>query len=70
MAKNLDTVRRMILIWLLWALIIRNVCLFQIMFGGEKVGEGVGRTKKEAKYNAAESALLCLASMVQVIFYV
>jgi dsRNA-specific ribonuclease len=47
-----------------------NVCLFQIMFGGEKVGEGVGRTKKEAKYNAAESALLCLASMVQVIFHV
>lgn len=32
------------------------------MFGGEKVGEGVGRTRKEAKYNAAESALLYLAS--------
>jgi len=37
----------------------------EIMFGGEKVGEGVGRTKKEAKYNAAESALLCLAKPVK-----
>lgn len=32
------------------------------MFGGEKVGEGIGRTRKDAKYNAAESALLFLAS--------
>ncbi|XP_024380823.1 RNA polymerase II C-terminal domain phosphatase-like 1 [Physcomitrium patens] len=34
----------------------------EVMFGGEKVGEGVGRTRKEAKYNAAESALLYLAT--------
>ena len=42
------------------SLIILYLC--QVMFGGEKVGEGIGRTRKEAKYNAAESALLYLAS--------
>lgn len=36
--------------------------LWQITFGVEKVGEALGRTKKEAKYNAAESSLRFLAS--------
>ncbi|KAG0582824.1 hypothetical protein KC19_3G088900 [Ceratodon purpureus] len=39
----------------------------EVMFGGEKVGEGIGRTRKEAKYNAAESALLFLANKASVV---
>lgn len=32
------------------------------MFGGEKVGEGVGRIWKEVKYNVVELVLLYLVS--------
>lgn len=35
--------------------------LFQVWIVGEKVGEGIGRTRKEAQYQAAEISLRNLA---------
>lgn len=34
----------------------------QVWFVGEKVGEGIGRTRKEAQHHASESSLRNLAS--------
>ncbi|XP_051136119.1 RNA polymerase II C-terminal domain phosphatase-like 1 isoform X2 [Andrographis paniculata] len=33
----------------------------EVFFAGEKVGEGMGRTRREAQHNAAESSLMYLA---------
>lgn len=34
----------------------------EVLFGGEKVGEGIGRTKKEAQHKAADNSLRFMAS--------
>lgn len=34
----------------------------EVLFGGEKVGEGIGRTKKEAQHKAADTSLKFMAS--------
>lgn len=47
---------------------VRNVtdfiffeCLIQVLFTGEKIGVGLGKTRKDAQQQAAENALRNLA---------
>ncbi|KAL2244815.1 UNVERIFIED_CONTAM: hypothetical protein Sindi_2749700 [Sesamum indicum] len=37
----------------------------EVLFAGERIGEGVGRTRREAQRQAAEGSLLCLAGNIQ-----
>lgn len=38
--------------------------LLQVLFAGQKIGEGIGRTRREAQCQAAEGSLFCLAGNI------
>lgn len=44
-----------------------NLYFVQAWFGGEKIGEGLGRTRREAQHQAAEGSLRHLASKIHMI---
>lgn len=38
-----------------------KIVFLQVWFAGEKIGEGSGRTRREAQHQAAEASLMNLA---------
>lgn len=43
-------------------------CLVQVLFTGEKIGVGLGKTRKDAQQQAAENALHNLAGKTSILF--
>lgn len=41
--------------------------LLQVLFAGQKIGEGIGRTRREAQHHAAEGSLFYLAGNILVL---
>lgn len=39
--------------------------LLQVLFAGERIGQGIGRTRREAQRQAAEESLVYLAGNIQ-----
>ena len=42
--------------------------MIQVLFTGEKIGVGMGKTRKDAQQQAAENALRCLAGKTNLQF--